>query len=59
MKDNESKLLEQELKRAYRTIDYLENGAPAHQKRILKSCLVGNKIPSDKANTAVLKTVAD
>jgi hypothetical protein len=59
VEDNKGKLLAQELQRAYRTIDYLENGAPAHQKRILKSCLVGNKIPSGEANVAVMKTVAD
>jgi hypothetical protein len=34
---NAGKLLEHELRRAYRTIDYLENGAPAHQKKVLKS----------------------
>jgi hypothetical protein len=43
---NEGKLLEQEVRRAYRAIDYLENGAPAHQLDRLKSCLVSNKIPS-------------
>jgi hypothetical protein len=56
---NVDKLLEHELKRPYRTIDYLENGAPAHQKKVLKSCLVSNKIPSDEANTVILDTVAD
>jgi hypothetical protein len=30
---NADKLLEQELRRAYRTIDYLKYGAPAHQKK--------------------------
>jgi hypothetical protein len=56
---NADKLLEQELRRAYRTIDYLKYGAPAHQKRALKSCLVSNKIPTGEANSAILNTVAD
>jgi hypothetical protein len=30
VEDNKEKLLEQEVRRAYRAIDYLENGAPAH-----------------------------
>jgi hypothetical protein len=56
---NKEKLLEQEVRRAYRAIDYLENGAPAHQLNRLRSCLVGNKVPSAEANEAVLNTVSD
>jgi hypothetical protein len=56
---NEEKLLDHEVRRARRAISYLEEGAPAHQLRRLKSCLVKNKIPSSEANAAVLETVAN
>jgi hypothetical protein len=56
--ENENNLLDHEVRRARRAISYLEEGAPAHQLRRLKSCLVKNKIPSSEANSAVLETVA-
>jgi hypothetical protein len=56
---NEKSLLDHEVRRARRVIAYLEGGAPAHQLGQLKSCLVGNKIPSSEANSAVLETVAN
>jgi hypothetical protein len=56
---NKENLLDHELKRAQRAVAYLEEGAPAHQVRHLKSCLVKNKIPSSEANEAVLETVAN
>jgi hypothetical protein len=56
---NKENLLDHELRRAQRTISYLVEGAPAHQVRRLKSCLVKNKIPSSEANGAVLETVAN
>ncbi len=56
---NEKNLLDHEVQRARRVIAYLEKGAPAHQLGQLKSCFVGNKIPSTEANSAVLETVAN
>jgi hypothetical protein len=55
----ESKLLKQEFERAKRAIDYLRNGAPAHQRDRLKSCLVQNKLASADARVAVLKTMKE
>jgi hypothetical protein len=57
--DNEHGLLEQEKQRANRAIDYLRNGAPALQKGELSSCLVSNRLPSNEARLAVLKTVGE
>jgi hypothetical protein len=57
--ENEHELLEQEKLRANRAIDYLRNGAPALQKGELSSCLVSNRLPSDEARLAVLKTVGE
>jgi hypothetical protein len=57
--ENEHELLEQEKLRAHRAIDYLRNGAPALQKGELSSCLVSNRLPSDEARLAVLKTVGE
>jgi hypothetical protein len=56
---HEHLLLEQEVKRARRTLDYLRNGAPALQLAKLKSCLVENKLATGEARSAVLKTVGD
>jgi hypothetical protein len=56
---HEHLLLEQEVKRAKRALDYLRNGAPALQLTKLKSCLVENKLASNEARSAVLKTVGD
>jgi hypothetical protein len=57
--DNEHGLLDQEKQRANRAIDYLRNGAPALQKGELSSCLVSNRLPSNEARLAVLKTVKE
>jgi hypothetical protein len=54
---HESKLLDQEIARARRTVDYLRNGAPALQARRLGSCLVENRLSTSVAKLAVLKTV--
>jgi hypothetical protein len=54
---HESKLLDQELTRARRTVNYLRNGAPALQMSRLSSCLVENRLSSGVAKQAVLKTV--
>jgi hypothetical protein len=56
---HESQLLQNEVLRAKRVIEYLKTGAPAHQKRSLGSCLVENKIPGEKGTAAVLKTVKE
>jgi hypothetical protein len=57
--DNEHKLLQQEVLRARRAIEYLRNGAPALQMSRLSSCLVSNRLASDEARQAVLKTVEE
>jgi hypothetical protein len=57
--ENKDKLLTQELERAERAIDYLQNGAPALQLAKLKSCLVPNKLMTTDARAAVLKTIED
>ncbi len=57
--ENKHKLLEQEILRANRAIDYLRNVAPALQKGKLSSCLVSNRLASDEARQAVLKTVGE
>jgi hypothetical protein len=57
--ENEHKLLEQEILRSKRAISYLRNGAPALQIGRLSSCLVSNRLASDEARQAVLKTVGE
>jgi hypothetical protein len=52
-------LLQKEVERAERTIDYLRNGAPSLQLKQLKPCLVQNKLTSVEARAAVLKTMGD
>ncbi len=52
-------LLGQEVARAKRALDYLRNGAPALQLAKLRFCLVENRLTSDVALSAVLKTVGD
>lgn len=57
--ENGGKLLQKEVERAERTIDYLRNGAPSLQLKQLKPCLVQNKLTSVEARAAVLKTMGD
>ncbi len=56
---HEEKLLDQEISRARRTVDYLRNGAPALQMSKLGSCLVENRLSTSVAKLAVLKTVEE
>ncbi len=56
---HEERLLDQEISRARRTVDYLRNGAPALQTSKLGSCLVENRLSTSVAKLAVLKTVED
>jgi hypothetical protein len=56
---HEDKLLEQELARARRAVNYLRHGAPALQMSKLSSCLTENRLASDVAKHAVLKTVEE
>ncbi len=56
---HKEKLLDQEISRAKRTVDYLRNGAPALQSSKLGSCLVENRLSTSVAKLAVLRTVKE